>query len=198
MVKTIHLVRHGHTALIGRVLCGRMPGVNLDKFGCRQMLECAETIMPIPSAIQSSPERRAQQSAAILAWHFGLPVEIVPAFDEIDFGAWTGRTFQELKKDPNWKRWNSHRGASCPPKGESMQSLQRRIVQYLEQLRGDPADGTIIIVSHAEPIRAALLHYANIQIDDFLSISVDPARISTLCFDRAGVHISRINKTVAA
>ena len=79
-----------------------------------------------------------------------------------------------------------------------MHELQRRMVQHLEQVRNDPGDGAIIIVSHAEPIRSALLHYAGISLDDFLSIAVDPANISTLCADRAGTHIAGINQRAVA
>jgi broad specificity phosphatase PhoE len=196
MVRTVHLVRHGHHTRVDRVLCGRMPGVELDELGCRQMSVCAAHVFPPPCAIQSSPQRRALQSAAILAGWRDLPVEIVAAVDELDAGDWTGRSFDDLGKDPDWRLWNSRRGASRPPNGESMRRLQARVVHHLEQLRDDAGDGTVLIVSHAEPIRAALLHYAKVALDDFLSISVDPASISTLCFDRSGVHISRINQRV--
>ena len=198
MVKTIHLVRHGHHAVIDSVLCGRTAGIELDELGCRQMTACAGSILPLPAAIQSSPQRRAQQSAGILAWQLGLAVEVVAAFDEIDVGEWAGRSFDDLSRDHDWQRWNSQRGSSRPPNGESMQAVQRRVVAHLEQLREDQGDGTILIVSHAEPIRAALLHYADIALDAFLSIAVDPASVSTLFFDRTGVHVSRINHRVAA
>jgi probable phosphoglycerate mutase len=198
MVKTIHLVRHGHHALLGRVLCGRMRGIELDEIGCRQMSLCADLIAPAPCVIQSSPQRRAQQSAGILAWRFGLPVEIVSAADEIDFGAWTGASFGELDDDPCWRRWNSRRGTGRPPNGEDMRSVQRRIVQHLEQLGNDHADGTIAIVSHAEPIRAALLHYSKIELDNFQSIEVDPASVSTLSVDKAGIHVCQINQRIPA
>jgi probable phosphoglycerate mutase len=197
MVKTVHLVRHGHHALLAGVLCGRAPGVELDELGCRQMASYAGRVLPVPTAIQSSPQRRALQSASILARDLGLPVEIVAAVDEVDVGNWTGRSFDDLNKDPDWQRWNHRRGSSRPPNGESMQGLQRRVVQHIEQLRDDGDDDTILIVSHAEPIRAALLHYANIPLDDFLAIAVDPASVSTLCLDRSGVHISRINHRIA-
>jgi broad specificity phosphatase PhoE len=198
MVKTVHLVRHGHHALIGSVLCGRMGGVELDELGRRQILRCAERVTPVPSILQSSPQPRARQSAGILASHFGLPLEIVSAVDEIDFGRWTGRSFLELENDPNWKRWNGRRGTACPPDGESMQHLQQRVVRHLEGIRADPGNATVLIVSHAEPIRAALMHYANIGLDDFLSVAVEPASVSTLCFDGPEVHISRSSEGIAA
>jgi broad specificity phosphatase PhoE len=198
MVQTIHLVRHGHHALLGQVLCGRMAGVQLDDLGCRQMARCADLIRPRPSAIQASPQPRARQSAAILAWHFGLAVEIVPAVDEIDCGDWTGQPFVALTNDPHWRRWNEERGASCPPNGESMRALQQRVVEHVEQLGRDRSDGAVAIVSHAEPIRAALLHYAGVPLDNFLSIEVDPASISTLTIDQGMLRIAQINQGVAA
>jgi broad specificity phosphatase PhoE len=79
-----------------------------------------------------------------------------------------------------------------------MRALQQRMVQYLEQLRCARADGAIVIVSHAEPIRAALLYYSRTPLDNFLSIEVDPASISTLAVNRAGIRISRINQQVPA
>jgi probable phosphoglycerate mutase len=198
MVSTIHLVRHGHHALLGKQLCGRMAGVQLDDLGCRQMSRCAGLIGRPPAALQSSPQRRAQQSASILGWHFGLPVEIVPAVDELDYGDWTSMEFTDLEGDPAWKRWNSRRGSGRPPGGESMRALQQRVVQHLEELRRLDGDGTVIIVSHAEPIRAALLYYSRVRLDDFLSIDVAPASISTLSVARAGIRVTCINQQVPA
>ncbi|HEY3680141.1 MAG TPA: histidine phosphatase family protein [Bradyrhizobium sp.] len=198
MARTIHLVRHGHHAMLGRVLCGRMPGVRLDDIGCRQMAHCAEMITSRPAAIQSSPQPRAQQSASVLGRHFDLPVEIVPEIDEIDVGDWTSFAFADLDCDPRWAEWNTRRGTSRPPGGESMRALQQRMVQHLEQLRCLHGEEAIVIVSHAEPIRAALLHYSQIPLDQFLSVEVGPASISTLSVDEAGIRIAQINQQVPA
>jgi probable phosphoglycerate mutase len=198
MVKTIHLVRHGHHALLDHRLCGRMPGIGLDELGWRQMSLRADALTPPPTAIQSSPRRRAQQSAAILAARFGLAVKNVAAMDEIDLGDWTARTFGELSDDPDWRCWNSRRSSSRPPNGETMRSLQQRVVRHLEQLFNDESESTLAIVSHAEPIRAALLHYSAISLDDFLSIAVEPASISTLAVSGDRIHVSGINQWVPA
>lgn len=198
MAAVIHLVRHGHHALLGRTLCGRINGVTLDDIGCEEMARCAANLRPRPDLIQSSPQRRCMQSACILAVHFGLPVEIVPALDELDYGEWTGRSFEELGRDPQWSRWNSERGSARPPGGETMRSLQNRIVDHLEQLRNDSSAGTAIAVSHAEPIRAALLHYARMRLDDFLAIEIDPSSVSSLTADRGGFRITGINQRVPA
>jgi probable phosphoglycerate mutase len=198
MVKAIHLVRHGHHRLLKHRLCGRLSDVGLDEQGRREMECCFEMLMPAPAAIQSSPQRRARQSAAILARRFGVAVEIVPAVDEIDVGDWTGLTFDELTHRPGWKRWNDARGTGLPPNGESMLALQRRVVRHLEQLGRDGSSGTLVIVSHAEPIRAALLHYLGTPLDEFASVAVDPASVSTLSVDHMGTRVSTINRKAIA
>jgi probable phosphoglycerate mutase len=79
-----------------------------------------------------------------------------------------------------------------------MHILQQRVVEHVEQLGRDRTEGTVVIVSHAEPIRAALLHYSGTPLDSFLSIEVDPASVSTLIVDKAGIRIAQINQRVPA
>lgn len=197
MVAHIHLVRHGHHALLGHILCGRMPGVVLDEQGCREMDVAAEVIRSVtPHAIQSSPQRRTLQSASIIASRCGCPVEIVQAVDELDMGRWTGQAFGELRKDPAWQRWNERRGSAKPPGGESMRALQRRVVAHIEQFAD--RDGSIVIVSHAEPIRAALMYYLGVPLDLFYSVDIDPASISTIALDGKQAMVSRVNHKVSA
>jgi broad specificity phosphatase PhoE len=198
MPTTIHLVRHGHHALLGRILCGRMAGVELDEHGRAAMAACAERLEPAPLIIQSSPQPRAMQSAEILADHFHLAIEVTADVDEIDVGDWTGRSFDELANDPAWRHWNAHRGASTPPRGESMQALQTRMLGHIEALCLERPGETIAIVSHAEPIRAVVLHYMRILLDDFLSIEIDPASITTLVESDGSVNLCNVNQKVAA
>jgi broad specificity phosphatase PhoE len=197
----IHLVRHGHHAVLERVLCGRLPGVQLDELGRRQMEETTEAIrLDAPKAVQSSPQPRALQSAGIIAASFGLPVGIVPAFDEIDMGRWTGAEFAKLAEEPAWQKWNEKRGSTRPPGGESMVALRRRVVRHIEQFRDDEEDhqGSVVIVSHAEPIRAALMHYLGVPFDRFHSVEIAPASISSLSLEGPRTLVSRVNGGVTA
>jgi broad specificity phosphatase PhoE len=193
----IHLVRHGHHGLLDRILCGRMPGVPLDDLGCRQIANTAELLRGhAVQAVQSSPQRRALQSAAIIADRCGCAVEIASGFDEIDMGRWTGAAFTELASDKKWQKWNQRRGRTRPPGGESMTALQRRVVGHLEQFQGQ--SGTIVIVSHAEPIRAALMYYLRIPLDRFHTVAIDPASISTIRLDGPRRLVSCVNREVTA
>jgi probable phosphoglycerate mutase len=124
--------------------------------------------------------------------------EVAPAVDEIDVGDWTSLTFDELDRDPRWRLWNERRGSHRPPRGESMMEVRHRIVRHLEELRESTAKGPIVIVSHAEPIRAALLHYLGLSPDDFLSVKIDPASVSTLLIKPTHLEVAGINQQAPA
>lgn len=189
------LVRHGRHSLLDRVLCGRMAGVPLSDAGRQDMAACAASLAGQQLiALQASPTQRAIESAAILDERLGLGIEPVSAMEEIDAGDWTGRSFAELEIDPRWQAWNKRRSNTRPPNGESMAELQHRVLAHIDGLRARWRDARIVIVSHAEPIRAALLHYLGRPLDDFLSVEVAPASISTLRLDDGSPRVVAINE----
>jgi probable phosphoglycerate mutase len=77
-----------------------------------------------------------------------------------------------------------------------MVALQKRVVRHIEQLRD--LQGVVAIVSHAEPIRAAMMHYLKIPLDLFYSIEIDPASISTIALEGPRTRVSCVNGEVAA
>jgi probable phosphoglycerate mutase len=178
-VTTVYLVRHATHALVDRILCGRSVDVGLDAAGRAQAERLAAALAERPVALlQASPRRRALETAAPIARRLELEVEIAEPFDELDAGEWSGRAFAELEADARWHAWNARRGSARPPGGESMRALRDRVVAHLDTLRGRA--GAAVIVSHAEPIRAALLHARGLPLDRFAEIAVEPASITAL------------------
>jgi broad specificity phosphatase PhoE len=176
----IHLVRHASNRLIETVLCGRTVEIGLDEIGRRQAYELASMLSTQRiDLVQASPRRRARETAQPIAARLGCDVEIVPALDELDAGAWSGRTLEALECDERWQHWNAARGSSRPPGGESMRELQCRVLAHLEMLAAMPIEAAVL-VSHAEPIRAALMHFRGIPLDDFHHVAVAPASVSSL------------------
>ena len=53
-----------------------------------------------------------------------------------------------------------------------------------------------MIVTHAEPIRAALMHYLALPLDDFQSVAIDPASVSTVSLMGSRAIVSRVNGEV--
>jgi broad specificity phosphatase PhoE len=181
---TVLLVRHAEHAFQNRILLGRADGVDISQKGREQLRSLSEMLGHEPiKTVHSSPRRRARDTAEAIALGHGLPVEIRPSLDELDYGAWTGLDFETLERIPQWQLWNHSRAGASPPQGESMQQLQDRVLAHLTGLRESHAGQTVVLVTHAEPIRAVLLHAAGLSLNDFTRIDVPPGSVTRLAFD---------------
>ena len=194
-MSTVFIVRHARHSVVDHVLVGRMANVALSDEGRREAAELATGFRGRPIAmVQSSPSQRARETAAPIAAALGADVEIVPALDEIDFGRWTGSSFEALAPDPNWQAWNAARGSARPPEGESITEAQARVVGHIDRLGHSPDVGPAVLVSHCEVIRAALLHVLGRPVDDWSNIEVAPASVSTIEVEDGRARVTAINE----
>lgn len=179
---TLLFVRHASHGLLGRVLAGRMDGVGLSAAGQEEAERVARRLADPPlDAILTSPRQRAVETAEALAARQTIRPEIDPALDEIDCGAWTGRTFDDLAAEPSWQAWNASRATAAVPDGETMAAVQGRIMGLVGRLTAR-SDGRIALVSHADVIKAGVCAVLGLSLDRFDSFAVDPASVTTIGF----------------
>jgi probable phosphoglycerate mutase len=192
-VTTIHLVRHGAHVLPPGVLAGRLPGVALSDEGREQALRTAERLARFGGigAVQCSPLERTHETAGIIADRLGLTPDSADALLEIDFGNWTGRSFEELDREEDWRHWNHFRTGTRPPGGETMLEAQARALRHVETLTPESAT---VLVSHCDVIRAVLTHWLGMPTDLLLRLEIAPASISTVEIGPWGPRILRINE----
>jgi probable phosphoglycerate mutase len=196
---TFHLVRHAAHDRVGSVLCGRMPGVHLGEVGREQARRLARRFAnENVASVQTSPLERARETAEPIAAATGAAVEVNEGLLEIGFGEWTGRTFEALSGDARWAAWNGARAVNRPPGGEAMLEVQVRVIAVLEALRSAYPDRTLVLVSHADVIKAALLYHLGLPIDAYGRFDVDPASVSTLAVGDWGSRLIRMNEVAAA
>lgn len=197
-VRTIfHLVRHAAHDRIGTVLVGRLNGVHLSLRGRAQAKELAEHFAREEiAAVITSPRERAQETAEPIADSLQLTPRISNALDEVNFGGWQGHSFEQLAEDADWNRWNVARSMARAPRGETIAEVQARMLGELLHLHATAAGSQVVLVSHAEPIRALLLHILGLSADGWNRIEVEPAAISTVAFDETGGRILRLNTPV--
>jgi broad specificity phosphatase PhoE len=100
----------------------------------------------------TSPAARARDTAQAL----GLDAATAAELDECDFGAWRGRTLAELDDDDPVAvaAWIED-PAAAPHGGESLLALLARVRGWLDARAHD--GGRLVAVTHAGPIRAALV-----------------------------------------
>src|SRR5918992_6339647 len=172
-------IRHAATDCFSSRLAGRDANVHLSAAGRVEGRRLAHSLKRQGiGKIYSSPQPRARETAQFLGELLGDSVEILPELDEIDYGEWTGRTFEELRGIAQWREFNSARSCTRIPNGEPMVEVQARVLALLERLCQRHPAMTVALVSHADIIRAALAHCLGMPLDLLLRLEISPASIS--------------------
>ena len=197
---TLVLVRHATTAATGKRLGGWTPGVHLDARGRDQAEAVGRRLAELPvAAVYASPLERTQETARILARPHALRVRTRRGIGEVDFGEWTDRPLGHLRRRKAWQLVQQTPSRVTFPGGESIRSAQARVVDTLEELAAAHGDDVIVVVSHADVIKAALAHFLAMPLDAFQRLVVAPAAVSVLHLDDGAVPVvSRVNDTGAA
>jgi probable phosphoglycerate mutase len=177
-----YLIRHAVTGETGTTLSGRLPGIPLSPDGRAMAERTARAHASLrPAAVVTSPIDRCRETAAILGAQWGVRPRVDRRFIEADYGRWSGRTLASLRKLKAWSRLMSSASRFRFPDGETLEEVQRRAVIGIEALAaGHRADATVVVVSHADVIRALLAHYLGMPLDLIHRLDVRPASTSVI------------------
>ncbi len=191
------LVRHGQTPTTGKLLPGRASGLHLADQGRAQAQVAADRIAGLTKvdAIYASPLERARETAAPIAKALGQKVRIDKGLLECDFGDWTGAELSALMKLPEWTTVQRSPSTFRFPNGESFLEMQTRMVSTLDRLRAAHPGGTIVCVSHADPIKAAVALAMGTHIDLFQRIVISTCSISAIAYSTGGPIVLNVNST---
>jgi probable phosphoglycerate mutase len=190
------LIRHAVNDWVGDRLAGWTPGVHLNDEGRAQAQALAHRLAEVPlAAIYSSPLERTVETAQPIAQAHGLTVEIRQGLGETGYGEWNGRSLKELREDDLWPVVQVYPSGARFPGGESFRELQARVVAELDALRDAHPDQTVAIVSHADPLKAAVAHYLGLPLDLFQRLTISPASVTAFTFTRFGPRLVLLNHT---
>ena len=191
------LVRHGQTPTTGKILPGRATGLHLAETGQEQARTVAARLaeMKKVDAIYASPLERTRETAAPIGKALQLPIKADKGLLEADFGEWTGAELSKLMKLPEWTTVQRAPSTFRFPGGESFLEMQSRIVGALDALRARHPGGTIIAVSHADPIKAAVAHAMGTHLDLFQRIVISPCSVTAIAYHSGGPVVLTVNST---
>jgi probable phosphomutase (TIGR03848 family) len=194
---TLVLLRHATTPTTGRRLGGRKAGFHLDEGGRAQAEAAARRLAGLPvRAVYASPMERTRETAAPVAHAHGLRVRIERGINEVDYGTWTDRSLAELRRRAMWRTIQQAPSRVTFPGGESIRGAQQRAVEATERLAAAHRGATIVLVSHADVIKAILAHHLGMGLDLFQRLVVSPASSSTILLpDGASPVVLAINDT---
>lgn len=168
------LVRHGATA---DNLAGRYAGKRSNAPLCAQgaaaleRLRASKRLAAEPGALLVSPARRCVETARVLFPN--VPFELAHDLEEIDFGEFEGKTYQELSGLPEYQKWIESNGRRPFPGGESLDAfVARSYGAFAKAVAEYGANPPVVLVCHGGSIMAILSRLTG---REYFSFQVPPA-----------------------
>jgi broad specificity phosphatase PhoE len=174
LTSRITFVSHALTAAIRRAV---FPSDEPLEDGEFEKLQQLKLRAPKAEQILCGPEQRARQTAEAL----GLAATVVNELRDCDYGAWRGRSLNELQSsDPEGlSLWLTH-PESAPHGGESVAQIIDRSRKWLD---ASGQTGHVIAVTHPAIIRATIVHVLSAPAVAFWRIDTAPATVTDLRFN---------------
>ena len=172
------LVRHGETdANRQGILMGSVGGPSLNATGQAQAAEIGEALK-VESVVHlyTSPARRARETAGIISKTLKVPLAEVNNLAEIDVGRLEGLTKAEVNLGyaSHTRAWERDAATARHPGGETLEELQRRVWDVLQELGAKHAGETIVVVSHLFVILAVVTRVLEMPLRHLLRIRLEP------------------------
>ncbi len=195
-----YFIRHGQiNSNLNKVYSGRSDEP-LNAEGQEQAYWAAERIKSaMIDRIISSPLARAGQTANIIASRNDLKITYDPAFNEMRFGAWEGKSEHAIQQQYplEWQLWNTSPHLLKMRGRETLQQLQDRVVKRmhkiaLEGVREQNTNQTILVVTHVAVIRVALLYAQQRPLSEYKSVAVDNCQLFPVSLISHGLQKARM------
>ncbi len=191
---TVVFVRHGQTAMTvaGEYSGSSELGPGLNATGRVEAAQAADIVgqigrtvwteMARPTTLIASPMVRAQETAAAISRRTGLVIATDPAFAEVHFGSWQGRTADDVGRTEHEDliAWHTT-GVQRAPGGESVADVGVRVDKALADLATTTEPGrTVAVAAHTIVIRAAVGLALQAPVHTWNQLRVVPGSITIL------------------
>ena len=193
---TIILVRHGESEAnrLG-FFAGQTDVLLMDK-GMQQAQAAGGYIARQYKVdkVYASDLQRARKTGEIIAEIVGAELAVDRRLREINAGEWQGMQFDDLmtRYPDSYAVWRSDIGNCQCDGGESVRQLSERFMQALTDIAQAEAGKTIVIATHATPIRATQCILKGLPLDEMKNVPwVSNASVTELAYEQ---HVWRIVK----
>ena len=155
----LHLVRHGEVNESYHEVFGGQIDMELSPNGHKQA-KCLAKFLDGRNfnRIYCSPMLRVQQTAKPLLDVLGREAQMIDDLREIDFGAWTGCKWHEIrdKFGADAEDWLLHLENDDVPQAEPMDSYRSRVQCILKQMIEEGLGEDLLVLCHGGVIRMLL------------------------------------------
>ncbi len=191
---TLLLIRHGESeANRQKIFAGHLD-VPLQNTGLRQAQTTAQYIIKNYKVdkVYASDLKRAFDTGKCVADLIGTALVPNKNLREIYAGKWDGCKFDDLVNDfkEDYNIWLTDVGNSRCTDGESVAELSERIMSALTDIAQDNSDKTVVVATHATPIRAVQCLLSGLSLDSMKDIPwVSNASVTEISYDDGKWHL---------
>jgi broad specificity phosphatase PhoE len=145
--------------------------VRLSEHGLAQAEDLVGRLTELYDVVCSSPRLRAVETAEPLAAARGVPVQVDERLREIDFGAFEGRTYDEIERtEPDlFRTWMERPTEVRFPGGESYCDVRERALAAYAEIRA--SHECAVVVAHGGVIRAGLAAWLGMPDDTIFRLA---------------------------
>ena len=199
MTTTLYLIRHGESeANRSNTFLGHHDLGLTDKGLEQAEMTAAYLFQQVsPDVIYSSDLSRAYQTAKPTAHRFELSIQKDEALREIMAGAWENVPFDEIAERyrESYHIWKTDIGNAHPDGGESVVQLQQRIVTAVTRIARENEGKTILVFTHATPIRVLAAHCKKLTAGEIKNSPwVSNASVTKVCFNGAELFLEEYGR----
>lgn len=182
---TLILVRHGQSEANFNMYFAGQANPDLTETGHKQAEKLSKWLISnyTIDKIYSSDLLRAYNTAKPTAKKLNLSIIDNENFREINGGKWEGKKYEQLLKDysEEYSMFINDIGNSCCTDGESVKELSIRVLNEFKKICEENPDKTVLITTHATPIRAILTVLQKGDISYAKDIPWTPNCSATVC-----------------
>ena len=192
------LIRHGEVeARYQRVFGGRTD-MELSPLGQEQARQLAAHLRPTHvDAAYVSPLRRAQQTMAALAATNGCQPVVLDDLREVDFGTWTGLSWEEVRTRFGCSpfEWLEQLSQDAIPEAEPVEAFRARAARALERITTAHPNQTVAAVCHGGVIRMMLAILLELPLPRTNAFGIDYASVTQVALHPHLNEIELLNFT---
>jgi probable phosphoglycerate mutase len=195
----ILLVRHGHVEGIKPERFRGHAELALTDRGVSEARGVARRIASAwrPVKVYTSPMQRCIETGRAIAKACGIESEVIDHLNDIDYGAWQSRGYEEVEKaDPElFAAWFATPHLVRFPNGESLQDMVARTADAIRLVLDRHVEDTVVLVGHTSVNRALLLQLLDQPLSAYWRLGQAPCCINEIDVVGRRITVVRINET---
>jgi broad specificity phosphatase PhoE len=194
----LYLVRHGEVEASYHRVFGGTIDMELSPLGHDQVKAAADYFQRHPPHVMyASPMKRVQQTLAPLARWTGLHPIVLPGLREVDFGEWTGLSWEQVYERFKVSAfdWLNQLETGSIAQAESTADFRKRVDDALRQILTESPNKEIAVIAHGGTIRMLLALILDLPFTKMSAFDIEYASITRVKIQPHKTEIELLNFT---